>query len=320
MKELIKKINKSKRVAIIAHDSPDPDCLSSMTALSCILTQLNKTVKMFVDCEKFKYAYSYYNLPSDVNAQLNTQEFDTIITVDVAQQSLMGKYAPVIENHDNILVIDHHANRSLRGNVTYVDSSMSSCSEIIFKLAKELKVTITPQIASYVYAGILGDTNCFQNDNTNANTMAVAGECIKYGAEKEELTFLFQKRQTLAEVELKKIAYENMVIKNDIAYVILTKKMFKTAGVDETGNFVNEMLYINDNKFAFVIKQKEKNIYSVSFRCKKGYDVSKIANLYGGGGHVQASGAGFVGAPVKHAKEFFDLCMQQISKKESENV
>lgn len=312
MKELIKKINRSKRVAIIAHNSPDPDCLSSMTALSCILEQLNKDVKMFVDCDKLKYEYKYYSLPSDVNGDLNPKEYDTIITVDVAQQSLMGKYASVIGSHDNILVIDHHANRSLKGNVTYLDATMSSCSEIIFKLAKELNVNITPQIASYIYAGILGDTNCFQNDNTNSNSLFTAGECIEKGAQKEELTYLFQKRQTLAQVKLKKLAFEHMVMKNDIAYVILTKKMFKLAGDDNTGNLVNELLDIDDNKFSFVIKQKEKNTYTISLRCKMGYDVSKIANMFGGGGHVQASGAGFTGAPVKHEKQLYDLCLQQI--------
>ena len=42
MKEIIKKIKQSKRVGIIAHISPDPDCMSSMTALSCILNQMGK--------------------------------------------------------------------------------------------------------------------------------------------------------------------------------------------------------------------------------------------------------------------------------------
>ena len=48
MKEIIKKINKSNKIAVIAHISPDPDCMSSMTALCYILKLLGKQTKMFV--------------------------------------------------------------------------------------------------------------------------------------------------------------------------------------------------------------------------------------------------------------------------------
>ncbi|MEK9163618.1 MAG: DHHA1 domain-containing protein, partial [Chloroflexota bacterium] len=35
----------------------------------------------------------------------------------------------------------------------------------------------------------------------------------------------------------------------------------------------------------------EGNVIKVSWRARLGYDVSKIAQLFGGGGHVAASGA-----------------------------
>lgn len=315
MKEIIKKIKQSKRVGIIAHISPDPDCMSSMTALSCILNQMGKQTHMFVDCDKFRDIMLYYELPDNINEDINAEEFDTLIAVDLPQLSLMGKYGEVFKNHKNTIVIDHHESRNLEATVKYVDATMSSCSEIIFDLAEKLNVEITPRIASLLYAGIIGDTNCFQNDNINEHTFLTAAGCIKYGADKNNVTFIFQKHQTYEELKLKQLAYQNMVIKNKVAYCIFTKKMFKQAGVEECPTFVNEMLNTDDNVFAFVIKQKEKNTYTVSFRCKEGFNVAQIAQKFGGGGHIQAAGTMFVGAPTKHAKLIYEECIKQLEGK-----
>ena len=312
MKEIIKKLKESKRVAIIAHISPDPDCMSSMTALSCILEQFNKQTKMFVDCDKFRELMNFYNLPNNINDELNPSDFDTIVLVDLPQLSLMGKYASVIGKHNNIILIDHHASRNLEAQTKYIDASMSSCSEIIFDIALKLKAKITPRIASLIFAGLVGDTNCFENDNTNEHSFYVAMECVKLGADKNNIIFLFKKHLTSAELKLKKIAYDNIITINRVSYLILTRKMFKEAGIEDSFDIVNEMLNTDNNLFSFVIKQKEKNTYTVSFRCKEGYNIAEVASKFGGGGHIQAAGTTFVGAPKKHAKLIYEECIKQI--------
>ena len=194
----------------------------------------------------------------------------------------------------------------------YVDANKSSCSEIIFELAKQMKANITPRFASLIFAGIVGDTNCFENDNINENTFKVAAECIKYGADKNKVVYLFKKHQSKEEFALKKLGYENMVIKDNIGYIIFTTKMFKESGATDYPYFVTELLNLEDNIFAFAIKQKEKNTYTVSIRCKEGYNVAKIAQVFGGGGHIQAAGFAFTGAPVKHAKLICEECLKQL--------
>ncbi len=315
MKKIIKKLKNSKRVAIFAHMSPDPDCLSSMAALSCILRQLNKKTKMFVDCKKLDDDLNeLYAFSEEINGDFNSADFDTVVVVDVGKGKLLGKYSEQVLQFSNTIVIDHHSSRDLIGSETYVDDKMSSCSEIIFSLAKNIGVTISPEIATLIYAGVVGDTNCFLNDNTTENSFFVARECLVLGADNCKVNFLIQKHQTSQQIKLKQVGYQNMVIKNRIAYMIFTKKMFKEAGVDDCPSFVNELLNIDNNLFAFVIKQKEKNVYTVSLRCKEGYDVSSVAKIVDGGGHKQASGGMFIGAPVKHAKIIFEECLKQIKE------
>ena len=106
-----------------------------------------------------------------------------------------------------------------------------------------------------------------------------------------------------------------MVIKNKIAYVIFTKEMLEKAGTDRTKHFIPEMLNIEDNIFAFGICEKEDGKYSVSIRCKNGYNACEIAEKYDGGGHKQAAGLAFVGDPIKYATKLYKDCVTQIKGK-----
>ncbi|MBQ7884893.1 MAG: bifunctional oligoribonuclease/PAP phosphatase NrnA [Clostridia bacterium] len=317
MKQIIKQLKKSKRVAIIAHISPDPDCLSSMTALSCILKQFKKEVSMFVDTDSKRGIISFYNLPKGYDGDINPNDYDTIVTVDLPSVRQTGKHYAVISNFENVISIDHHASRDLPAKYAYVDANKSSCSEIIFDLAVAMRAKITPQIANYIFAGIIGDTNCFQNDNTNENTFRVAMECLKHGADKNNIVFIFQKHQTYEEIALRKYGYDNMKIKKQVAYVAFTKKIFEECGVDDSPTFVNEMLNTADNKIAFMVKQKDKNTYTVSLRSKEGYNVARVAEKFGGGGHKQASGFAFTGALIKNIDLIYKECLNEINQQDA---
>lgn len=313
MKEMLKIIKKSSNVAIIGHTSPDADCLGGVYALNLILEDLGKKCDVYVDTTKISNNLQIiFNLDENYNKDIILEDYDTIIAVDVASIGLLGKYGPAFIKHSNTIAIDHHSNRDLSAKSVFIDITKSSCCEIIYDLAIKLNAKITPQIANFLFAGLIGDTNCFLNDNTNKNSHFVAGELYSYGANTKDIIFWLRKYNNLNSINLKRLVYENMTIKNRVGYVVITSKMQKEADTDETGDVVNEILNINDNLFAFVIKQKEKNTYSVSLRCKQGYDVSIIASKFDGGGHKQASGMSFVGAPIKHSKLIYEECIKQI--------
>ena len=274
---------------------------------------------MYLDTNKEPEEYELFNFDKSFNEDINIEDFDTLISVDVATKRMLGKYGDAFEKFSNTIAIDHHGSRDLQANLVYCEPHSSSCSEIIFKLALLLKVKITPEIASYLFAGIIGDTACFQHDNVTENTHKVASELYKFGANTKKIIFLEMKKQTKEDVVLRKLCYENMVCKDKVAYMIFTSKITKEAGTDNTKAYVNEMLNMDDNVFAFAINQKEKNTYTVSIRCKDGYNACKIAEKYGGGGHIQAAGLSFVGAPIKHAKMLYSDCLEQIKQKENKN-
>ncbi len=319
MKQIIKKIKQSKRVGIIAHISPDEDCLGSMSALCLALRGMNKHVQMFVDTKKKAEEFRLFNFNEEISGDLDAENFDLVIAVDVASKRLLGKYGPVFDLHNNTICIDHHESRDLEAKINYVEPYRASCSEIIFDLLTKLKVKITKDIASCLFAGVVGDTGCFEHDNVQEETHITASKLYGLGADTKRIIYYYKKYQTKADIKLKKMVYANMFNENKVAYMIFTNKIIKEAGTDNTKRYVNEMLNIEDNIFAFGINQNEKNTYSVSIRCKEGYNACEIASKYGGGGHSMAAGFAFVGAPVKHAKMLYEDCLNQIKQKEQKN-
>lgn len=314
MKEIIKQLKKSKSVAIFGHISPDPDCMGCMKALSLMLNQKGIKTHVFVDTNKDPQDYEIFDFDKTFNEDIKIEEYDTLIAVDVATKRMLGKYGEVFSNFNNTIAIDHHGSRDLNAKYVYCEPNSSSCCEIIFKLADVFGAKITPEIASYLFAGIVGDTACFQHDNVSKNTHLVASKLYELGADTKRIIFLEFKRKRIEDIKLRNLCFNNMVMKDKIAYMIFTKKITDEAGTDDTKPYVNEMLNIEDNVFAFVINQKEKNTYTVSIRCKDGYNACKIAEKYGGGGHIQAAGLSFTGAPVKHAKMIFNDCLEQINE------
>lgn len=315
MKNIAKILKKSKSIAIFGHISPDPDCMGSMQALAHMLSQKGKVVSVFVDTEDDCSKFPLFDFDSSFNQDISVSDYDTLISVDVATKRLLGKYGDSFIAFENTISIDHHNSRDLPAKAIYCESHSASCSEIIFKLAKYLKATITPQIASYLFAGIVGDTACFEHDNVTPQTHEIASKLYSLGADTKNIIFDIKKKQSFADIKLRNLLYDSMVMQDQVAYIIFTNEMMESVGSDRTKHFAPELLNIEDNIFSFCIKEKETGDFTVSIRCKDGYDASIIAEKYDGGGHKQAAGFAFSGDPTTYANELFEHCKSQIQSR-----
>jgi phosphoesterase RecJ-like protein len=77
---------------------------------------------------------------------------------------------------------------------------------------------------------------------------------------------------------------------------ILTQEIFDRYGIPESElgpQLINEVLSsIEGADFAFLIKETGTIEKKLSFRARNdGFDVSRIAQYFGGGGHIQSAGA-----------------------------
>ena len=63
------------------------------------------------------------------------------------------------------------------------------------------------------------------------------------------------------------------------------------ASYDQVNTCIDRIRLVEGTEIAVFLKEKEKNVFRVSFRAKTYADVNRLAVAVGGGGHIKASGA-----------------------------
>lgn len=288
--KIIEKIKEAKTIAIFAHISYDPDGLGSMYGLARFLEKQGKSVDKFVDskvCEVDSRLYDTAELSS-----MLYKDYDLMIMVDTPNIERLGQYGPAFKQHQNTIRLDHHAGYN---NAAKVELTLpySSCSEVILELILRMGLKPDRETASYLYGGLLTDTDCFSTGSVTKQTFKNALSLMEYGADTAKVTEILIKTQSFAKFKLNKIINEKAEIYGDVFISVISLKDFKKSGAEqnEDGSISNKLIYLDGINISCLIKQKQINSYSCSFRCRNGYNVAKIAEKLGGGGHKQAAGA-----------------------------
>ena len=173
--ELSAKITAEKSVALFCHIRPDGDSLGSGFALKLVAEKFGKRVDFVCDSDKPRH----YEFLTDFDQLNNPQlkSYDTVISVDCADESRLGKYYNQFRKAKVSINIDHHATNPQFGKVKYVYPDASSTCEVIFNLI-EKEIKITPDIATMLYLGLSTDTGHFRHDNSTARAHIVARKLI----------------------------------------------------------------------------------------------------------------------------------------------
>lgn len=294
--KLIKKeIKKAHSIALFGHRAPDMDCLGSMFALADVLESMGKEVVLF--CAD-KLTLEQKALVDEKRLQTQAVDadiFDLFISVDVATTAQLGKFADYFTNFPLTIKIDHH---SAGGNDDYALLNhfevKSSCCEIIYELINNMGVKITPKIATYLYAGLSSDTYSFINTNTTLDSFKCAYSLIKHAANIEAVNNAEYRLVSRKAIAMKKVFYDRMKIyKEGFAICTISQEDLKENKADNSdcSSFSSEMLAIEGVNISCNILEKEKGVYALSLRSMKGYSANAIAVAFGGGGHIEASGA-----------------------------
>lgn len=290
MRNIISLIKKSKNIAIFSHKSPDPDAIGSALALRLALLKLGKNVGLFCD-DEMTGNYSFLEGFEEYN-KMDLSGFDLYISVDVASSNLLGKFEEAFCGFTNTAKIDHHANGSKFARHEVVKPE-SACAIVIFDLLKLMKVKITKEIATALYLAICGDTGIFRNNNTDSKTFLVCSELLEKQAEIRKVYSEFFDKRTIENLYLTSNAIMGAIVNEEYKFVIMSVstsdyERFGASENENIGNLPNSFLNCG-YKIGVILKQKIDGIHC-SFRSKFEYDVSKIAEKFGGGGHKNASG------------------------------
>ena len=314
-KNIVDILKNSERVAIFVHINPDGDCLGSASALKEALVSLNKQVDIFSD-SVIAENYLFIKHLNEVKYEDKVSGYDLLVAVDCSDSKRLGKYAKYFVNHDNTIVLDHHKTSEKYAKLSHVEL-VSSAALIIYYYVKEL-TAINVDMAEALYAGISSDTGCFVHSNTTSEEHEVCAKLIDYGFDLNNANVLLFKYTPLSKFELTKRAYMNAEFFADgkIGMFKFTKKDLAETGADisDTTGLVNQITNVNGCEIGIMLYEQENGLFRCSFRSNGKIDVSTIAEQFGGGGHMFASGCNVFGCLNTAKKKIITACMKEVRK------
>lgn len=293
LKELIQHIQDASYILIAGHISPDGDSIGACCALGLMLEQMGKEYAVLMDEPDSKYDYLLEQVT--VLPQAPEQQCDLFIALDCGDVDRLG---PFKEAHDLATIswnVDHHISNTNYSKYNHVDTKASSASEIVYNIYEASQIAMTMEIAKAIYTGMVTDTARFKHSNTTPRTLVIASKLLEQPFDFSKLVQKLFDEQPFASLQLQGAAIRNIESYYDNALVISTLSLEEIKTYSETGDgaggIVNTLKRVKDSKVALFLYEKEAGEIKVSMRSEDPYDVSQVAQKFGGGGHKKAAGA-----------------------------
>lgn len=296
-KVILDRIKKSNKILINCHRSPDPDSISSAISTYMAIKQLGKENISIISPDEVPDNCKFLPHTDQIKVvnfdEFDFKNYDLLVLVDSGNWNQVTGKDNILKSNIKTLVIDHHYTNPKEGEVNLVDESAGSCCAVVYKVISDWDIKIESELATSLLTGIIADTMSFQTDIIGESAFETADNLVKFGADRRNIIFNLYMSRPTDEIHLMGEMMSRITVEEDgnFAWVAVPKDLTKNfpdsrdAKSYVAGSFVQS---IENTNFGFVLEEFE-NYCSVSFRSRTNFDVSKIAEKLGGGGHKSAA-------------------------------
>jgi len=307
----------ARRIALIAHENPDGDCIGSALGLAHILHEVDKTcVPACADAAPRMLAF----LPGIemLRDTLDDEDFDLVIALDAGE---LTRFGSLYERHrafldsTTILNIDHHISSSGCGRVNIIDPIAAATAELLVLFQQQAGLPLNRDAALCLLTGLITDTHSFQYTNTTARTMEVAAALLHAGAVPETVVKPVYRTRSLPLMRFQAMVIDNArtSCNGRLIWSQATAATLATSGAraEMDDNFAGMLRDIEGVQIAAFFKSyDEPTITRLSLRCAAPYNAAAICQRFGGGGHERAAGA-TLHMPIEEATAVVVAALEQ---------
>ncbi len=294
-------IDKNEKFVLTTHLNPDADAIGSQMGMYYLLEALNKDVYL-INYSETPYSLRFLdpnNLIQEYSSELHDEiilNSDVIIFLDlnvadrIADMEMVCKRSKAVK-----IVIDHHTDPEDFADLQFIYTKATATGELVYDIIKESgKVKLTKQIAEVLYAAIMADTGSFHYDRTTPEIHKIVAELLTLGVQPDKVYEELFEKGTIGRLRLLGSALSSLKQNStgEVTYMVITKEDLTKNGAVEADieGFVGYTLSIEGTKIGLLFNELEEGI-KISFRSKGKIPVNKFAAEFGGGGHLNASGA-----------------------------
>ncbi|MBL9125012.1 MAG: DHH family phosphoesterase, partial [Planctomycetaceae bacterium] len=285
---------------LTSHIRPDCDALGSELGMAGILAALGKEVRI-VNGQKTPPNLAWIDpqqrilaLDSDVSLE-DLDSADAVFVLDTSAWAQLGPMGDALRRaRGKKLVLDHHVSSDDLGAEYFKDPTIEATGRLVFEAAQQLGVSLTPEIATPLFAALATDTGWFRFGSTRGDTYRVAGQLVDAGASPPAIWKNLYEDDTLARVRLMGRILERTTTELDgrFVYTWVELRDFDEVGAlpSDTEDIINMTLQIGGTQVAVILVELRSGGVKVSFRSRAAaVDCSRLAEQFQGGGHKAAA-------------------------------
>ncbi len=222
------------------------------------------------------------------------------------------------------LLIDHHLHPADFADVTISYFDSPSASELVYRMIRQLNGQITKDVATCLYTGMMTDTGNFSFNSNHSEMYEIVGELVSLGVDKDAVYNAVFNSYSADRMRLMGYClYQKMRIfpEYHTALIYLSRKelyKFNFQSGDAEG-IVNLPLQIKDVYYSCFMREDKvnpsevslahgsKTKIKISLRSQGDRPVNVFAHeIFGGGGHANASGGEYYGGIAEAVQRFLD--------------
>jgi phosphoesterase RecJ-like protein len=293
-----RRIDAAHTILLLTHLNPDGDAIGSLLGMWHALRAIGKpAVALALPPLPFYTA----NLPGIEQLTLYRRGMvlpasDLVIMLDTASP---GRLGAVSEEHAAELaarplaIIDHHVTNDGGGTLNLINPVAASTCELLYELLCAMGVPIDTDLATCLLLGHTTDTQSFQTSSTTPTSLRVAAALIEHGAQQQAVVKHVYYALPATSARLVGLALSGLHLESGVAWTTVTRAMMAESGAEDEAadEVVRVMQRIGEARAIVLFKERGDGTTKLSLRSRPPIDVARFAQRWGGGGHMQASGA-----------------------------
>lgn len=294
MISLMKELDGAKTVAITGHVRPDGDCAGSTLGLYNYLKENMPQLEVDIYLEPIEKSFMFLANSDDVKHSSDGDKiYDVFVVLDCGDLGRVATFTvDLIHNAKKTICIDHHVTSLNFADINHVLPQIGSASEVLYELLDSDK--ISKEVAECLYLGMIHDTGVFKYQSTTKRTMEIAGILMEKGIDFTKIiddTF-FRKGYLQNKLLGQALLDSELLLNGNLIFSYLPLKTLNKYGVPgrELGGVIDQLRFTEGVQVAMFIYDLPDGSAKVSLRSVDYVDVNKVANEFGGGGHIRAAG------------------------------
>jgi len=281
-------LNACQKPLLLSHIRPDGDAIGSIIGLGLALKNAGKSPQLVLE-DGLPSKYRFIQGSEMVSSKVKS-ESDLVITLDCSDQDRLGEIGVGLKIDINI---DHHITNEKFGAINLIEPNFPATAEILAENLPRWGFELDIDIANALLMGILTDTIGFRTSNVRPDTLRQSAKLMDIGADLGEIYLHSLVTQSFPASLLWGKALSRLTKENGLVWTVITlgdRKEAKYSGRDDA-DLTNILSSIEGSDMAILFNEQNDGKVKISWRSNPPYDVSWVAQQFGGGGHPPASGA-----------------------------